>query len=125
MYDISGGKVKIKKTHNGLLSGLPWEYIKGGKAVAGYQDLGLKYVSKLSDKEMGGGLKGDSHNAAVVDLSFLSPNTEFSSFFTIECGNDVLTGKGCTAAAVPAPATIPPLGLWCFGHVRGKAWKED
>ncbi len=72
------------------------------------------YYSGLSDSEMGGGVTGGFHNAVFVDLfAFLDPQTEFTSYFTMSCGNDIVNGSG--TAPVPEPATMLLLGTGLIG----------
>ena len=112
VYDISGGGSTNSTTYGGpaAMAGLPLNYTGGGTAVT--NSMSFSYVSNLTDTQMGGDLGTGPHNAAFVDLSFLAPNTNFSSFFTMTCGNDVLTGAGTTSGGqVPEPATILLLGF--------------
>ena len=101
---------------------MAWNWSNDGSLtpLAGYDDVGLQYVSNLTDGAMGGGLSRGSHNAAVVDLSFLASKTDFFCFFTMECGNDVLRGKGGTSAAVPEAATILLLGFGVLAALGGR-----
>lgn len=80
----------------------PWLYNTGGTLVDGYENLAMEYVSGLSDAATG--FTGGNHYAVGVDLSFLAPGTDFTSHFTMGCGNDNLMGQG--TAPVPEPATI-------------------
>jgi len=112
VYDISGGGSTYTETHNGpaAMAGLPLNYTGGGTEVTG--SMPFTYVANLTDSEIVGDLGAGPHNAAFVDMSFLEPNTNFGSFFTITCGNDVLTGAGTTSGGqVPEPATILLLGF--------------
>jgi len=111
VYDISGGSTN-STTYGGpaAMAGLPLNYTGGGTAVT--NSMSFSYVSNLTDTQMGGDLGTGPHNAAFVDLSFLAPNTNFSSFFTMTCGNDTLKGAGATSGGqVPEPATILLLGF--------------
>ena len=115
------GSMTFNTTHGGPSGGTQgqaWTYASGGTVVTGFENIALNYLSNLSNKNMGGGLKGGSHNAVIVDVSFLGSNKTFSAWNAIECGNDITTGGG-TTSAVPEPATIFLLGsglLGLFGY---------
>jgi hypothetical protein len=49
-----------------------------------------------------------------IDLGFLAPGSQFTSHFTIECGNDTIVGRS-NRTAVPEPATQSLLGLGLLG----------
>ena len=89
----------------------PWLYKSGGTLVNGYQNQSMVYASGLSDSDTG--FTGGNHYAVGVDLSFLAPGTDFTSHFTMGCGNDNLMGQG--TAPVPEPATMLLFGTSLVG----------
>ncbi len=125
------GSMLYNLTHggpSGATQGKAWTVSNPGTAtiIQGYNNIAMNYLSNKSDSQMGGGVTGGSHDAVIVDVSFLGSNTTFSLHNAIECGNDFTSGSG-TTAAVPEPATIFLLGsglLGLFGF-RKKIRKTD
>jgi len=92
----------------------PWQYDSGGELLAGYVGVPLVTSGLLPTVD---GLVGDRHYAFTVNLDFLEPGTEFTSHFTMRCGNDNLMGRarlGGSATPRIAPDaghTVALLGL--------------
>jgi len=99
----------------------PWRYYDGGI------DLGIsgniEYLGDLSHADTG--FTGKYHNAATVDLGFLSEidlsgytlAETFTTHFTMECGNDNLMGSFDPTSPVPEPSTVLLLGAGLLGLV--------
>lgn len=91
----------------------PWNLASGG-AVLENAGGNADYKTELSD--VATGFTGGKHNALSVDLSFLGDGAEFTSHFTMSCGNDNLMGSG--TVSVPEPGTLSLLsmgGFWLIG----------
>jgi hypothetical protein len=115
----NNGSMTYDVTHDGpkgATQGQPWTVKDAGTAtiMEGYDNIAMNYLNGMSNSEIGGGLTGGSHNAVVVDVSFLGSGTNFTLSNAIECGNDFVSGSG-TTAAVPEPATIFLLGSGLLG----------
>lgn len=94
----------------------PWQYVNGGEEIVAAAGT-IGYQTDLSDADTG--FLGDttdaprSHNSATVDIGFLGHGVDFTSHFTIGCGNDNLMGKGTTPT--PEPATMLLFGFGLIG----------
>ena len=91
----------------------PWSYVSGGTALSNYQDIDFSYTDFGTLTDAFTGFLGTDHNAVSVDLAFLGAGVEFTSHFTMGCGNDNLMGHGTTS--VPEPATMLLLGTGLIG----------
>jgi hypothetical protein len=81
----------------------PWKYSSGG-IYKGTGALIYTDFNILTDAVTG--FSGGLHDAVTVDLSFLAPNTTFTSHFTMGCGNDNLMGSGTTSVPEPTPMLL-------------------
>lgn len=92
--------------------GNPFQYVSGGTNLGTFD---LTYTTGLTDNAALGYTSWAStttHNMVTVDLANLNlkDGQEFTSHFTIGCGNDVAVGKG--NVHVPEPASC---GMILFG----------
>jgi len=115
-YSVISGNFETYKTTGGPTgsNGLDWRYSSGGTLLSSGNSFS-DYQAGLTDSNMGGSVTGGVHNAVVVDLSFLNAGTNFTSFFTMECGNDIVNGSGTggtgSASPVPELSTMLLLGV--------------
>ncbi len=93
----------------------PWKYESDGTVIGnGY----FTFLSGLTDSETG--FTGDSHYALtgfdlapIMSSLGISTSLNFTSHFTMGCGNDNLMGSG--TAPVPEPATMLLFGTGLAG----------
>ncbi len=113
------GTITYNETHSGpsITQGLTWSYSGGGVQISSND---MIYLTGMTNKEIGGKLKGGKHNLVKVDMSFLGGDVSFNVFNAMECGNDVISGSGTTATAVPEPISLFLLGFGILGFLGYK-----
>jgi hypothetical protein len=117
------GTITYNTTYGGpnITQGLAWTYSGGGVQISNNN---MTYLTDMTNKEIGGKLKGGKHNLVKVDVSFLGGDVSFNIFNTMECGNDVVIGSGTTSsAAVPEPITLFLIGSGLLGFLGYKRKK--
>ncbi len=131
VFDISGAGTLLQLTtveEQSNDGSNPWRYRSGGTELVGAGGT-ISYTGGLSNAQaqaLGYDVTGGTHNAASVDLSWLSsilPGGTFISHFTMECGNDNLMGSGTFPSGggnVPEPATLVLVGLSVAGMIARK-----
>jgi len=110
VYALGAGSSTITSQESVNQGSNPWRYNAGGTFVTSGS---FNYLTGLSNADTG--LSGGSHNVLTgLDLSFLAPETQFMSHFTMQCGNDNAMGAGETSGT-PEPATMFLLGSGLVG----------
>jgi hypothetical protein len=94
--------------------GNPLAYVSGGTQLGGAHS--LNYQTNLSDNAALGYTSWESstkHNEVTVDLANLglADGQQFTSHFTIGCGNDVAVGKGTYRVPEPGSLSMVLIGL--------------
>lgn len=119
VYELTDESTTITSYYKENQGSNPWRYNDGGIFI---EEGSLTYQTGLSDGDVG--FLGGFHNAVSVDLGFLGSDVDFTTHFTMECGNDNLMGKGVTPViATPEPSTLILLSLGLVG-VLGIARKH-
>lgn len=105
-YALSGNSAVRKVLHAQNDKSNPWRYDAGGTKVVDGAPLWIY------DDLQGTVFSGNRHYGLALDLSFLEHGTQFTSHYTMECGNDNLMGRGVVA---PEPTSMVLLGSGLIG----------
>jgi hypothetical protein len=94
--------------------GNPFQYVSGGTQIGGTYS--LTYKTGLADNAALGYTSWESptlHNSVTVDLAKLglTDGQQFTSHFTIGCGNDVAVGQGKIKVPEPGSFSMILIGL--------------
>jgi hypothetical protein len=112
-YAINGESLVTTAYYEQNQGSNPWRYESGGQKIA--EGVTFTYVTGGPANSLGFSGAGD-HNALSVSLAFLQNEhhgTQFTSHFTMGCGNDNLMGHGQLPA--PEPATLILMGFGLMG----------
>jgi hypothetical protein len=103
----------------------PYEYLSGGQIIGVSGSYSVGFIENWSTLGLGlQGWKGDDkHYALVINTKGTAAGSLINAgnnlHFTLECGNDLITGKA-TPVSVPEPAIVSLLlvGLTALGFAR-------
>ncbi|MCE5311702.1 MAG: PEP-CTERM sorting domain-containing protein [Nitrospiraceae bacterium] len=104
VYGINSNSILSIPYYNENLKSSPWRYASGSTQLI-KDDMPLVKLILANDGE-------GSHYGFEVDLGFLPHDQQFLVHTTIECGNDMMMGRGILT---PEPSTIILFGAGLVG----------